>query len=258
MNNNEHDENNHNINEASNYIQRIIRANNEQYRIFQREYSNISYNEMINKYAIYFIKIIFMELILIFFMYLKNENHFFDSTSLNNAQQMESPLPTEPSVQNEDVEIINNNNQDTRNFMLPNHTLNYLPIFNSWIQTNISYEQRTEEIIQTATETNLYNSSINSMYTDCSISYEPFIEGESICRIIHCGHMFKEQSIRSWFERSLVCPVCRYNIQEYTVFPNDNDSYSDLPELINASYLDDDDVMSNFVNEIDPHFQNDR
>jgi len=49
----------------------------------------------------------------------------------------------------------------------------------------------------------------------CPITLEPFQEGERVCRIIHCGHIFKESGIREWFQRNVRCPVCRYDIRTY-------------------------------------------
>jgi len=52
-------------------------------------------------------------------------------------------------------------------------------------------------------------------HSACPISLEAFQEGERVCRIIHCGHIFKEGGIREWFQRNVRCPVCRYDIRTY-------------------------------------------
>lgn len=46
----------------------------------------------------------------------------------------------------------------------------------------------------------------------CPISHEAFEEGEIITQINGCGHIFKTNGIKRWFERSPCCPKCRYNI----------------------------------------------
>ena len=49
----------------------------------------------------------------------------------------------------------------------------------------------------------------------CPISYEPFSPNEFVFQIRHCRHIFKERPIRRWFEGSVRCPVCRYDIRDY-------------------------------------------
>lgn len=51
----------------------------------------------------------------------------------------------------------------------------------------------------------------------CPITQSPFQEADRILRIHHCGHCFIENSLHSWFERSVLCPVCRYDIRDYIV-----------------------------------------
>lgn len=74
--------------------------------------------------------------------------------------------------------------------------------------------------IDLATETIQYTRELP--HSSCPITLEPFHEGEQICRIIHCGHIFKETSIREWFQRNVRCPVCRYDIRTFSptnIFP---------------------------------------
>ena len=67
--------------------------------------------------------------------------------------------------------------------------------------------------IRLATENIIYDTSL-SQHT-CPISLESFEEGTDICRIKHCGHVFKRSSLMNWFQRNVRCPVCRYDIREY-------------------------------------------
>ena len=72
----------------------------------------------------------------------------------------------------------------------------------------------TREIINNATETFVYSSS-NNDNTTCPITLESFIEGETICKIKHCGHVFKDDALKRWFTRNPYCPSCRYDIRDY-------------------------------------------
>ncbi len=46
----------------------------------------------------------------------------------------------------------------------------------------------------------------------CPITLEPFQEGETVRRITRCGHVFRDEALRSWFRRNNNCPVCRQTI----------------------------------------------
>jgi hypothetical protein len=52
--------------------------------------------------------------------------------------------------------------------------------------------------------------------TRCPISLEDFQLGDELCEIKHCHHIFKWRSLQSWFSRNSHCPVCRYDLREYT------------------------------------------
>tara|TARA_B100000424_G_scaffold95981_2_gene72156 strand:+ start:2283 stop:3515 length:1233 start_codon:yes stop_codon:yes gene_type:complete len=72
----------------------------------------------------------------------------------------------------------------------------------------------SQEQINLATESIQYDS--NTMDTNiCPITRETFSENEEIIKIKHCGHYFNKLALNNWFERSVLCPVCRYDIREY-------------------------------------------
>jgi hypothetical protein len=60
----------------------------------------------------------------------------------------------------------------------------------------------------------------NNFITQCPIDLAPFQEGDSILRIRHCGHIFREMNLRRHFRRNSRCPLCRYDIRDY--IPNSN------------------------------------
>jgi hypothetical protein len=43
----------------------------------------------------------------------------------------------------------------------------------------------------------------------CPISHDNFINGETICKIKNCGHIFKIQHLFNWLQINATCPVCR-------------------------------------------------
>ena len=50
----------------------------------------------------------------------------------------------------------------------------------------------------------------------CPITQENFEENTSIIRIRHCQHCFSREALLNWFNRSVLCPVCRYDIRDFS------------------------------------------
>ena len=50
----------------------------------------------------------------------------------------------------------------------------------------------------------------NSM---CPIRLETFYNNTVVTQIIHCRHCFAPEEFERWFENSVVCPVCRFDIR---------------------------------------------
>ncbi len=66
--------------------------------------------------------------------------------------------------------------------------------------------------IANATENVLYTTEAFPQITQCPISLDDFEDGEVVCQIRHCRHIFKPRNIRRWFETRTCCPVCRYDL----------------------------------------------
>ena len=47
----------------------------------------------------------------------------------------------------------------------------------------------------------------------CPISLEPHQQGDLLCEITGCHHIFNQANLVNWFRRSHLCPVCRYNVR---------------------------------------------
>jgi hypothetical protein len=60
----------------------------------------------------------------------------------------------------------------------------------------------------------LYSQIENPINTSCPINLDVFNEESEITQIVHCGHIFNRNSLRSWFQNNVRCPVCRYDIRE--------------------------------------------
>ena len=84
----------------------------------------------------------------------------------------------------------------------------------------------------------------------CPITLENFVVGENICRIRHCGHIFKSNGLMLWFQRNVRCPVCRYDVRTYQQ-PAEPVSARELPQVtepISSETQTFQDSSSNLVN----------
>jgi hypothetical protein len=104
--------------------------------------------------------------------------------------------------------------------------------------------------IANATEIIQFNESISNNNISCPITLDSFVNGENVCRIKHCSHLFKQNALHNWFRRNVRCPVCRYDIRDYRP-----DVLTDEDEIVMDDDDDDDeddedDEYSEIVNEL--------
>jgi hypothetical protein len=69
---------------------------------------------------------------------------------------------------------------------------------------------------QIETATTLEQASQDEEYVQCTICQDMYTEGQAIRTIHHCHHSFHKTCIDSWFQSNTRCPICRYDIREYT------------------------------------------
>ena len=85
--------------------------------------------------------------------------------------------------------------------------------------TNIMHTQPEERMLLTALQvddaTQMVQYDCDTMnHNQCPITLEDFVDGEQVCRISHCGHIFKRTNLLRWFDTNTCCPVCRHNLLE--------------------------------------------
>ena len=81
----------------------------------------------------------------------------------------------------------------------------------------------------------------------CPIDLVPFSENDSILRIRHCKHIFREMNLRRHFRNSPNCPICRYDIRDYIP---ENNAPPIIPEDI------EDVISDNIVNLVEEAVSN--
>ena len=50
----------------------------------------------------------------------------------------------------------------------------------------------------------------------CPISRDVFNDDDTVTQIIPCGHIFSRTNLQQWFTYHSACPMCRYDIRNYT------------------------------------------
>jgi len=98
----------------------------------------------------------------------------------------------------------------------------------------------TAEQINNATETFSYTTELDLINHSCPITLEEFQEQQIIRRIKQCGHCFSEESIQSWFQNNVRCPVCRLDIRDVSgnSINANNNHLEDASGNINDSSID--------------------
>lgn len=69
--------------------------------------------------------------------------------------------------------------------------------------------------VEDATQNVVYSSD-EFNETHCPITHEEFQDGETVCQIRHCSHIFRRSALMRWFDTHTTCPVCRHELQNDT------------------------------------------
>ena len=109
----------------------------------------------------------------------------------------------------------------------------------------------TNNQLDSATINYDYNAETSQHNTNCPITLEEFQEGEQVCRILHCGHTFRRDAIHNWFQGNVRCPVCRYDIRDYSPDNSTPETQEgDVQPPTNNQSLTDEEMQLNLRNRI--------
>ena len=78
--------------------------------------------------------------------------------------------------------------------------------------------------IDTSTRTCLFSQIENPINLSCPITLDRFNQQSNVTQILNCCHIFNSTSIESWFQTSVRCPVCRYDIRDTINTPSTSPS----------------------------------
>jgi hypothetical protein len=141
----------------------------------------------------------------------RNRNFLF-STNVNGINENDNGINDNGINDNG----INDNgiNDNTNLFsILRSRTLD--PSFINYLNTVVPVRP-TNEQIQNATREIRYRDIINPQNESCPISLDRFEPDDLVSQINHCGHIFCQTELQEWFQAHVRCPVCRYDIRDYT------------------------------------------
>jgi hypothetical protein len=74
----------------------------------------------------------------------------------------------------------------------------------------------TQTQIEIATRRAMYCDIVSPINRACPISLENFNDSDTVSVIRYCGHIFHTEHLNRWFRTNCRCPVCRYDIRNYT------------------------------------------
>ena len=89
----------------------------------------------------------------------------------------------------------------------------------------------TEAQLNIAIRQVIYSDIISPINRSCPISLDNFNDNELVSVIRFCGHIFKTEQLNTWFRSNCRCPVCRYDIRNYTR----NSENNNIPSFPDAS-----------------------
>lgn len=88
----------------------------------------------------------------------------------------------------------------------------------------------SDEQIENATQIIRYDTIDNPTHDSCPIDLTPFNGNSYVMQIKHCKHIFHSNNLRLWFNNSVRCPMCRYDIRDYNSDNNSTDEQTTTEE----------------------------
>jgi len=175
------------------------------------------------------------------------------NTNRNNNRNLwqRNVRPRNVNVNNNVNNNNNNNNNNVSRNPIQTPLTNIIPMFGplSFQPTtnNNTLEQLFQQSLQSvpirpsadhierATEERIFNQIRQPINDTCPITRNRFNDNDTVLQILECRHCFNPSSLRRWFETSVRCPICRYDIREYNPlnvvhnpYRNNNDNDNDI------------------------------
>jgi hypothetical protein len=75
----------------------------------------------------------------------------------------------------------------------------------------------TQDQIEIATKVARFGDIVFPLNISCPISLDFFSNNSQVLVIRQCNHIFNINELQTWFRVNCKCPVCRYDIRDYTI-----------------------------------------
>jgi len=135
-----------------------------------------------------------------------NRNYIFGSGNIPPPP----PPPPRPPISNSFSFYTRPRTTTTQTNTLNDNINNFI---NNTLYTPTRVDFPTFNQVTSSTTVMNFSELSNNNCTICPISRDTFLPNDTIIRINHCGHVFKKDSLLSWFETNSRCPVCRHDIR---------------------------------------------
>jgi hypothetical protein len=155
-------------------------------------------------------------------------NQIFNETQRNHIRY-DYNRPINPYIYND--YYVNTSTSNINNTTRNNDVSSFL---NNFLSSRIVVRP-TEEHIQNASRVIKYSDINNPISEVCPISLDTFNENDMVRQILQCGHLFKQQQFNEWFESNVKCPVCRYDIRNYSHLSRRTTNENNVSENNNSS-----------------------
>ena len=133
-----------------------------------------------------------------------------NSAVLGSHRTSHISYPTIPSNEN----IVFTRNNDNTDTLLPRRA--------NLIEENNDFQPSALEVLR-STDTKIFCEIEDPVNNICPISQEEFVSNQEVLQIKYCGHIFKTQSLLTWFINRSTCPYCRFDIRTFSF---NNQSYN--------------------------------
>lgn len=170
-----------------------------------------------------------------------NARNLFNTRQYSTNRHTHSPTHTRRShINNRNSTESNRQNTNTRITQLSNDEFmsQFFNIFNTDVNNLTPVIVRPTHLqITNATESiTIRDVGDNTM---CPILQRSFQANDQITRIKHCRHCFIEEGLLSWFNQSVLCPVCRFDIRDYSNEPTEPNEPNEPNEPRESNILND-------------------
>jgi hypothetical protein len=147
-------------------------------------------------------------------------NTFTSNTNTSPLNSLLNRLPRLDLIVYDNGRIEPINNQNFENFMEP------VPVGSSI--RHLRNASTLENYIETYDEPNNQD--------NCTICQSNFQTGDIVRKLRGCNHYFHVDCVDRWFENSVICPVCRYDIRNYTA-SQQNSQETETVQTYNANTI---------------------